>query len=101
MVIRARYRYILEVNSPRDGGWVRVFDRFESAAESEQCYELFAPLAGFSAEIHIDMRVRKSNAKDATHKQLLATPPTTEIRFTSCSPPCLFVFPRVGVEFCC
>ena len=59
IAIRARYRYILEVYSPRDGGWVRWFDSFESAAEAEQGYEIFAPLAGFSGEIHLGMRVPK------------------------------------------
>ena len=59
MVIRARYRYILEANSPLDGGWVRWFETFESAQEALEHYELFAPVAGFSAEIHLDMRVRK------------------------------------------
>ena len=60
MVIRARYRYILEVYLPRDGGWVRWFESFESAEEAiEEGYELFAPMAGFSGAIHLDMRVRK------------------------------------------
>ena len=60
MMIRARYRYILEANSPLDGGWVRWFENFDSAEEAlEQGYELFAPMAGFSGAIHLDMRVRK------------------------------------------
>ena len=36
MAIRARYRYILEVFTPRDGGWVRWFNCFESAEDAEQ-----------------------------------------------------------------
>ena len=59
MVTRARYRYIVEVFTPRDGGWVRWFNCFESAEEAEAGYTLFAPLAGFSHEIHLNMRVRK------------------------------------------
>ena len=59
MAIKPRYRYIVEIFTPRDGGWVRWFNCFESAEDAQQAYRIFAPLAGFSHEIHLNMRVRK------------------------------------------
>ena len=59
MACRARYRYIVEVNSPRDGGWVRWFGTFKSEAEADYCLQMFMPLALAAREFPLGMRVRK------------------------------------------
>ena len=59
MAIRARYRYIVEVNSRRDDGWVQWFGTFKSEAEANQCIQLVMPLAISSGEFPLGTRVRK------------------------------------------
>ena len=59
MAIRARYRFIVEVNSPRDGGWVRWFGGFKSEAEAYHCFQMLMTLALAAGEFPLGMRVRK------------------------------------------
>ncbi len=40
----ARYTWIVRAYSPRDGGWVRLFGYFPSAAMAGEASVLFAPL---------------------------------------------------------
>ena len=61
MAISARYRYIIEVNSRRDG-WVRWFGEFQSEAEADDFFQMFLPFAmrvAWFGEFPLGMRVRK------------------------------------------
>ena len=49
-MISARYRYVVLADSPRDGGWVRVFGYFKNVESAEEAIGLFMPLMVLSGD---------------------------------------------------
>ena len=43
-MISARYRYVVVADSPRDGGWVRVFWHYKNIESAEEAIVRFMPL---------------------------------------------------------
>ena len=55
---RARYRYIVEGQSPRDGVWVRNVGYFKKISDAKNYIRLFMPLILLAGD-YIMMRVQK------------------------------------------
>ena len=58
-MVSARYRYIVFALSPRDGGWVRVFQPFKSENDALTAVELLLPLIQLSDD-YDDIQIVKT-----------------------------------------
>ena len=58
-MVSDRYRYFVFAHSPRDGGWVRVFESFKSENDALTAVELFRPLMQLSDD-YDDIQIVKT-----------------------------------------
>ena len=58
-MVRARYCYIVLADSPRDGGWVRLFNSFPSRKDALKAVEFCSPLMQLSRD-YVAIQIVKS-----------------------------------------